>query len=142
MPAPKKNRILIVDDHPAMREGLRAILHSADDLEVCGEAENGEKAIAVVEELKPDLAIVDISLREKLDGLELTRRLRRRWPTLPILTFSLHQGEAYCDAALAAGALGCCAKGEPSKVVIQAVREVLQGKRFISKLARVNSSQS
>jgi two-component system, NarL family, nitrate/nitrite response regulator NarL len=142
MPTLNKSRILIVDDHPAMREGLRAILQSVDDLVVCGEAENGEKAIAAVEELQPDMAIVDISLREKLDGLELTRRLRRRWPALPILTFSLHQGTAYCDAAIAAGALGYCAKGEPSKVVIKAVHEVLQGKKFISKLARTNSSRS
>jgi DNA-binding NarL/FixJ family response regulator len=142
MPTLNKRRILIVDDHPAMREGLRAILQSAEDLEVCGEAENGEKALVAVEELKPDMAIVDISLREKLDGLELTRRISRRWPTLPVLTFSLHQGEAYCDAALAAGALGYCAKGEPSKVVIKAVHEVLEGKQFISKLARVNSGKS
>jgi len=142
MHAPVKRRIVVVDDHPTMREGLRAILQSADDLVVCGEAENGEKALAAVEELKPDLAIVDISLREKLDGLELTRRLRRRWPALPILTFSLHQGEAYCDAALAAGALGYCAKGEPKQVLLKAVHQVLQGKRFISKLARMNSDQS
>jgi len=142
MPTDTKRRILIVDDHPAMREGLRAILEGANDLEVCGEAENGEKALDAVEKLDPDMAIVDISLREKLDGLDLTRRLHRRWPELPVLTFSLHQGEAYCDAAMAAGALGYCAKGEPSKVVIQAVREVLQGKRFISKLARSSSSQS
>src|SRR5438477_11496035 len=142
MHAPVKRRIVVVDDHPTMREGLRAILQSADGLVVCGEAENGEKALAAVEELKPDLAIVDISLREKLDGLELTRRLRRRWPALPILTFSLHQGEAYCDAALAAGALGYCAKGDPPKILLKAVHEVLRGKRFVSKRARVNLSES
>jgi len=140
MSAQVKRRIVIVDDHPAMREGLRAILSTSSDLVVCGEAENGEKALAAVEELQPDMAIVDISLREKLDGLELTRRLRRRWPTMPVLTFSLHQGEAYCDAALAAGALGYCAKGDPPKVLLKAVHKVLQGKRFISKRARVNSS--
>ena len=125
-----------------MREGLRAILQSVEDLEVCGEAENGEKALAAAEELQPDMAIVDISLRQKLDGLELTRRLRRRWPALRILTFSQHQEEAYCDAAIAAGALGYCAKGEPGKVVIKAVHEVLQGRQFVSKLARVNSGSS
>jgi len=137
-----KRRIVIVDDHPAMREGLRAILSTSNDLVVCGEAENGEKALAAVEELQPDMAIVDISLREELDGLELTRRLRRRWPTMPVLTFSLHQGEAYCDAALAAGALGYCAKGDPPKVLLKAVHEVLRGKRFVSKRARVNVSES
>src|SRR5579862_2535808 len=140
-PTKAKSRILIVDDHPAMREGLRAILQTDEGLEVCGEAETGDMALAAVEKLEPDLAIVDISLSEKLDGLELTRRLKRRRPTLPILTFSLHQGEAYCDAALAAGAIGYCAKAEPSKVLIKAVHEALRGNRFVSKLARSTSSR-
>src|ERR1700729_2472554 len=116
MPRTKKSRILIVDDHPAMREGLRAILHSATDLAVCGEAENSKKALAAVQELRPDLAIVDISLREKTDGLDLMRRLNKKWPTLPVLAFSLHQEKAYCEAALATGARGYCTKGESSKV--------------------------
>jgi len=136
MPTLKKSRILVVDDHPAMREGLRAILHSAGDLAVCGEAENGQQAIAAVKNLQPDLAIVDISLREEHDGLDLTRRLRRDWPSLPILTFSLHQEQAYCDAALAAGAQGYCTKGENSKIVINAVRQVLRGNSFVSKLVK------
>jgi DNA-binding NarL/FixJ family response regulator len=132
----KKIRILIVDDHPAMREGLRGILHSADDLAICGEAENGKTAIAAVKKLQPDLAIVDISLREKLDGLNLMRFLHTQWPALPMLAFSLHQERAYCDAALAAGARGYCTKGEPGKVIIEAVRRILQGKAFISKILR------
>jgi DNA-binding NarL/FixJ family response regulator len=136
MAKPAKSRILIVDDHPAMREGLRAILHTATDLAVCGEAENSKKALAAVQKLEPDLAIVDISLREKTDGLELMRRLNKKWPTLPVLAFSLHQERAYCDAALSAGARGYCTKGESSKVLIDAVRQVLKGKPFVSKLIR------
>jgi DNA-binding NarL/FixJ family response regulator len=136
MSKPLKSRILVVDDHPAMREGLRAILHSADDLAVCGEAKNSEQALIAIKKLQPDLAIVDISLREKLDGLDLMRRLRVEWPSLPVLVFSLHQEQAYCDAALAAGARGYCTKGETSKVLINAVRQVLKGKSFVSKLLR------
>jgi DNA-binding NarL/FixJ family response regulator len=117
-----------------MREGLRAILHSASDLTVCGEAENSRKAITAVRELKPDLAIVDISLREKLDGLDLIRSLHAQWPTLAVMAFSLHQEQAYCDEALAAGAGGYCTKSEPSKVLIRAVHQVLKGKSFVSKL--------
>jgi DNA-binding NarL/FixJ family response regulator len=132
MPKPSKSRILVVDDHPAMREGLRAILHSATDLVVCGEAENSQKAMTAVRELRPDLAIVDISLRETIDGLDLMRRLHEEWPTMPVLAFSLHQEQSYCDAALAAGARGYCTKEEPSKILIKAVRQVLKGKSFVS----------
>jgi DNA-binding NarL/FixJ family response regulator len=135
MPMSAKSRILVVDDHPAMREGLRAILHSATDLVICGEAENSPKAIVAVQELRPDLAIVDISLRGKFNGLDLMRRLHEQWPTLPMVAFSLHQEQAYCDAALAAGARGYCTKGEPT-MLINAVRQVLEGKSFVSKLLR------
>jgi DNA-binding NarL/FixJ family response regulator len=134
MPKTKKCRILIVDDHPAMREGLRAILETANDLVVCGEAENSQMALSAVQTLQPDLAIVDISLREDLDGIDLTRRLRERWPTLPVLAFSLHAERAYSDAALAAGATGYCTKGESSKTLLNAVRQVRLGKTFVSNL--------
>jgi DNA-binding NarL/FixJ family response regulator len=134
MPQIKKSRILIVDDHPAMREGLRAILHTAKDLIVCGEAQNSQEALIAIQTLQPDLAIVDISLREDRDGFDLTRKLREQWPTLPVLAFSLHEERAYSDAALAAGATGYCAKGESSKTLINAVRQVIRGKTFVSKL--------
>jgi DNA-binding NarL/FixJ family response regulator len=135
MPKAKK-RILVVDDHPAMRQGLRAIFHSAGDLTVCGEAEDAPKAIAAAKALKPDMAIVDISLGEGADGFEVMRRLHRQWPEMPLLAFSLHEGHAYCDAALAAGARGYCTKGEPSTVLIGAVRKVLKGQSFISEKIR------
>ena len=135
MPKTKK-KILVVDDHPAMRQGLRAVFHSAGDLTVCGEAEDGPKAIAAVKALKPDMAIVDISLGKGVDGFEVMRRLHRQWPEMPLLAFSLHEEHAYCDAALAAGARGYCTKSEPSKVLIGAVRQVLKGKPFISKNVR------
>src|SRR5258706_11653839 len=112
MPRSKKSRILVVDDHPTMREGLRAILHSVGDLAVCGEAGNCQEAMAAVKKLQPDLAIVDISLREEHDGIDLTRRLRNESPDLPVLAFSLHEEQAYSDAALAAGARGYCTKSE------------------------------
>jgi len=136
MPRSKKSRILVVDDHPAMREGLRAILHSVGDLAVCGEAASSQEAMTAARKLQPDLAIVDISLREEHDGIDLTRRLRDESPSLPILAFSLHEEQAYCDAALAAGANGYCTKGESSKILINAVRQVLKGQIFVSKLVQ------
>jgi DNA-binding NarL/FixJ family response regulator len=132
MPNTKK-KILVVDDHPTMRQGLRAIFHAASDLTVCGEAENASNAIAAAKALRPDVAIVDISLGKGVDGFEVMRRLHRKWPDMPLLAFSLHEEHAYCEAALAAGARGYCTKGEPSKVLIGAVRQVLKGKSFISK---------
>ncbi len=135
MPKTKK-RILIVDDHPTMRQGLCAIFHAVSDLMVCGEAENAPHAIAAAKELQPDMAIVDISLGKGADGFDVMRDLHRKWPDMPLLAFSLHEEHAYCDAALAAGARGYCTKSEPSEVLIGAVRAVLNGKSFISKKIR------
>jgi DNA-binding NarL/FixJ family response regulator len=135
MPKSKK-KILVVDDHPAMRQGLRAIFHAASDLTVCGEAENASKAIVAAKTLQPDVAIVDISLGKGVDGFEVMRRLHQQRPDMPLLAFSLHEEHAYCDAALAAGARGYCVKSEPSKVLINAVRQVLKGKSFISSKIR------
>ena len=126
MPKPTERRILVVDDHPVLRDGLRALFGSTNDLVVCGEAENGAEAMAAVQKLRPDLAIVDVSLRGGEDGIELTRRLRKKWPALPILVFSLHQRQVYRDDALAAGASGYCIKGKGSKPLIQAIRKVLR----------------
>jgi DNA-binding NarL/FixJ family response regulator len=134
MPKLNKRRILVVDDHPMLRQGLRTLFQPAKDLVICGEVDTGLKALAAVKKLKPDLAIVDISIRGGFDGLELTRRLHQRWPALPVLVFSMHEQQAYCDAAFGAGARGYCTKSEAGKNLLKAVRQILRGKSFVSKL--------
>ena len=128
MPKPKKSRILIVDDNPSLREGLRAVFQTSNDLAVCGEAENSLQAVAAVKKLKPDLAIVDVSLRMD-DGIELTRQLHEQWPALPVLVFSLHEEQAYCDKALAAGARGYCTKANSGEHLFEIVRQPCAGMR-------------
>ncbi len=132
----KKHRILVVDDHEMVRAGLRAIFQSAADLTVCGEAKNAEEALAAIEKLVPDVAIVDISLgRESVDGIELTRQLRQQSSTLPVLVVSMHEEQAYRDAARDAGAHGYVTKGTTGESLIDAVRKVLRGESFVSKFA-------
>ena len=133
MPKPKKRRILIVDDHPMIREGLREIFRSTKDLAVCGEAEDSQQTFAAIEKLQPDLALVDISLRNE-DGIELTRRLHHRWPALPVVVISLHVSQAYCDRAREAGARGYCAKDDESRKFLDVVRQVLKGQSFVSNI--------
>src|SRR5205809_1277240 len=108
----EKHRILIVDDHAVLRAGLQAIIESTDDLTVCGEAVNAQEALDTVEKLEPDLAIVDISLKNSIDGIELTRRLKKRVPAMPVLVLSMHEGQKYIDNAVAAGARGYITKTE------------------------------
>jgi DNA-binding NarL/FixJ family response regulator len=136
MASPKKQRILVVDDHEMVREGLRSIFESVTDLTVCGEAENAEEALTAAEKLLPDVAIVDISLgRKSKDGIELTRQLQQKSSPLPVLMISMHEEQAYIDAARSAGARGYVTKGVTSEGLIDAVRQVLRGESFFSKLA-------
>ena len=128
-PAPVK--ILIVDDHPSVREGLalRISLHAV--LEVCGEAESEDQAVALVKQLKPDLVLVDISLKSG-HGLELIKRIRSMDPTVRMLVISGFQESLYAERACRAGALGYLNKQESSEKMIEAIRTVLGGERFLS----------
>ena len=113
-------RILIVDDHEAVRKGVRAILRSRPDLEVCGEAVNGQDAIAKVEELKPDLIILDITM-PVLDGFGAAKQIRSRSADVPILFYSMNDGRALMESAKAIGANGFVTKSAPGGVLLEAV---------------------
>jgi len=126
-----KRRILLVDDHPIVRQGLRRLIDDQSDLVVCGEAENAFKAIELTESLKPDLAIVDLSLNES-HGLELTKQLRSLDPKLVVLVLSMHDESLYAERSLRAGAAGYVMKQAPQDEVMNAIRQVLRGETYLS----------
>jgi DNA-binding NarL/FixJ family response regulator len=124
-------KILIVDDHPCVREGLALRLSLHDDFEVCGEAESEEQAVALVKQTKPNLVLVDISLKSG-HGLDLIKRIRTLDPTVKMLVISGFQESLYAERACRAGAMGYLNKQESSEKMIEAIRTVLAGERFLS----------
>ena len=126
-----KAKILIVDDHPLVREGLADLVNKEKDLVVCGQAEDAYQAMEAIRELKPDMAIVDISLKET-SGLELIKDIKIQHPSLPVLTLSMHEESVYAERALRAGAKGYIMKREATKKVVTAIRKVLRGQLYLS----------
>jgi DNA-binding NarL/FixJ family response regulator len=128
---PARKKILIVDDHPMMREGLRAVINRAPDLMVCGEAENARQALNAIQKLAPDLALVDITLPGK-GGLELVKDLKALHPRLAILAISLHDESLYAERMLRAGAGGYITKQQPPGELLKAIRQVLDHRVYVS----------
>ena len=128
---PRRIRILIVDDHPIVRLGIRQMLAAEPDLEVCGEAESADAAKHMVTTARPDLAIVDLSLAEGT-GLELIRFLRESTPTLPVLVLSMHDEALFAERVLRAGARGYIMKREAITGLVGAIRRVLAGAIYVS----------
>jgi DNA-binding NarL/FixJ family response regulator len=129
--ARNKKRILIVDDHPMMRQGLAQLIGAESDLAICGEAENAERALDSIGALKPDLVLVDISLPGK-NGLELIKDFQAMQPGLPVLVISMHDESLYAGRVLRAGGRGYIMKQEGGKKLMQAIRQVLDGKIYVS----------
>lgn len=127
----RKTQILIVDDHPVVRGGLEAILNHEEDLKVCGQAEDAAGAIQVVANLKPDIAIVDISLKNS-DGIELTKTIKARYPKTFVIVLSMHDESVYAERALLAGAQAYLMKDAVSENIVKAVRRVLRGEIYVS----------
>jgi DNA-binding NarL/FixJ family response regulator len=124
-------RILLVDDHPIVRDGLMARISNEADLTVCGEAEDVNDTLKLVDELKPDLVIVDISLKTG-HGIDLVKRLLKHHPQLKILVHSMYEEVVYAERALQAGALGYLNKQNSRENLIQAVRTILAGNTYVS----------
>lgn len=129
--APRRRRILLVDDHPLMREGVAQWIKRAPELEVCGEAESATQAFSLAERLKPDLVLTDISLTGR-NGLELIKDLHTLQADLPVLVLSMHDESLYAGRALRAGARGYVMKRAGGDRVVEAIREVLQGRIAVS----------
>jgi DNA-binding NarL/FixJ family response regulator len=127
----QKKRVFIVDDHPLVREWLTALINQQPDLTVCGEAPTAIEAIRAITDSKPDVAIVDISLKDSC-GIELIKALKETCPALTVLVLSMHEESRYAEHALRAGAGGYIMKRETTKKVIEAIRRVMEGKFYIS----------
>jgi len=126
-----KQGILIVDDHPMMREGLAQLIEHESDLCVAGQADNAAQALQAIGTLLPDLALVDISLPDK-NGIELIKDLQTLHPQLPVLVVSMHDETLYAERVLRAGARGYIMKQEGGKKLMQAIRHVLHGQIYVS----------
>jgi DNA-binding NarL/FixJ family response regulator len=126
-----KKRILVVDDHPIVRQGLTLLINREPDLVVCGEAEETMGAMHVLASARPDVLIVDISLNGP-DGLDLLKNLRTTHPNLPVLILSMHDESIYAERALRAGANGYIMKQEATGKVLVAVRRILNGEIYVS----------
>ena len=131
--APKKprTRILIVDDHPIVRKGIADLVGQKPDFLVCGDADRVEDALPAIDELKPDLVIVDLSLKGA-GGLELLKDLKIRHPEIPALVLSMHDETLFAERALRAGARGYVMKQEAVNELEHAIRRVLSGKIYLS----------
>jgi DNA-binding NarL/FixJ family response regulator len=126
-----RKQVFLVDDHPLVREWLTNFIKQQSDLNVCGEAETGPQAMEAILLLKPDIAIIDISLKDS-SGIELIKDLRQVQPETAILVLSMHEEAHYAERALRAGAKGYIVKRETTRKVIAAIRQVLAGKLYIS----------
>jgi DNA-binding NarL/FixJ family response regulator len=126
-----RRRVLIVDDHPIVRQGLKRMIDAESDLEVCGEADSEPNARNAVRELDPDIVIVDLSLQEG-DGLELVRAVHAHHPDVPMLVLSMHDEAIYAERMLAEGASGYIMKQAAADQLLTALRTVLQGDTYLS----------
>jgi DNA-binding NarL/FixJ family response regulator len=126
-----KRTVFVVDDHPIVREGLAQMINRESDLTVCGEAQEKHGALQMIDALKPDILIVDISLNGP-DGLDLLKNIRTKDPSLPVLILSMHDESIYAERALRAGANGYIMKQEATEKVLVALRRILSREIYVS----------
>lgn len=125
-------KVLLVEDHPMFREHLGTLIKRELGLSICGEADNIRDAMRLIQEQKPDVAIVDITLRGS-SGLELIKDLKAQNITLNVLVLSMHDEDLYAERSLRAGAKGYISKNEASKEVVAAIRSVMRGEVYVSR---------
>ena len=130
-PLTKKHKVLLVDDHPVVRQGLALLVGREPDLLVCGEADGARSAFQAIETLQPDIVVLDISLAGP-DGLDVLKEIRMRSGSLPVLILSMHDESIYAERALRAGANGYIMKQEATEKVLVALRRILNGEIYLS----------
>ena len=129
--AEMRSRVLVVDDHPMTRYGIVRLIEQEPDLVVCGEAENASRALAAVKALKPQVVLADLTMPGG-EGLEFIKDVRSLHPEIAVLVVSMHDEALYAERALRAGARGYIMKNEGGEKLVEAVRQVLQGKTYVS----------
>jgi DNA-binding NarL/FixJ family response regulator len=127
----QKYRVLLVDDHPLVRRGLSDVIAREPDLETCGEAADMAEALSEIDRTKPDVVVVDLTLKTG-HGLELIEKLKARDPELKTLVSSMHDEMLFAERVLRAGARGYISKQEPPETLIRAIRQVLRGELYLS----------
>lgn len=132
----KKYKVFIVDDHCILREGLTHLINSEDDLMVCGETDNVTDALQAIEEAKPEIVVVDISLADG-SGIRLTENITYAHPDMPVLVLSMHDEAEYAERCLKSGARGYIMKQESSREFLSAIRKVLNGEIYVSEKLNV-----
>ena len=131
-PSGEKLRVVVVDDHDLVREGLKRVIDDEDDMETVGEARNGEEAIRVVGALLPAIVLVDVSM-PGMSGMDVTRAIRAASPGVHVIGVTRHRERGFVNAMLGAGALGYVLKQSPSAELIRAVRSVAVGREYLDR---------
>jgi DNA-binding NarL/FixJ family response regulator len=128
---PERIRVLIVDDHPLVREGLKSLVSTQADMEICGEAESAGQALALLDKTSPHVAVVDLSLREG-NGIQLIKDIKVRHEAVRIIVSSMHEEAIYAERSLQAGAMGYVHKQESGHKILDAIRSVMVDRIFVS----------
>lgn len=123
--------VLLADDHAILREGLRMVLDAQPGLTVVGEAEDGRQALEMVEELHPDVVVMDIAM-PTMNGAEATRQIKRRFPDVRVLILTMHENQQYLAQIINAGAIGCVLKRSAGTELVTAVRAAARGESYFS----------
>jgi DNA-binding NarL/FixJ family response regulator len=124
-------RVLIVDDHPIVRQGLAQLLEQEEDLTVCGEASSAQSALEAIDRLEPNIVIVDILLKD-INGIELIKMIKSQFGKMPVLVMSMHDESLYAERSLRAGARGYIMKEEATDKMLTAIRKVMAGDIYLS----------
>ncbi len=131
-PFARQIKVMVIDDHPAIREALAYTIRDKIDMELCGQASSAGEAFALMDEARPDVAVVDISLQDA-HGLDLVKNIRAQYPSVQVLIYSMYDELAYAERAIHVGALGYLAKSEPTRHIVEAIRSVMRGEVYLSR---------
>ncbi len=128
----KQIKIVLVDDHPLVRQGLKRVFDNTEGMSVCAEAPGADDALRRLSQYQPDIVIVDISLKGDVDGIELVSAIKKRFPGIKILVLSMHDELSYIERAVKSGASGYVSKNDPLEIVTEAIKVILKGDIYMS----------